>query len=158
MTASTAASGRKPACASKPDGRARSSPCVALPAALIERARGRRVVEVAAGTSFSVALELARVAAEVTVTDVDARVLAAPSPLRALVHDLTRDPPAALGAADLVVAVRIPEELQLAAARCADALGADLALRPLKDEWADLGPRRGTMLGDGWRLYRRSPE
>lgn len=124
-----------------------------LPSALLEAAAGRRVVEVAAGASFGVALELARVAAQVTVSDVDARVLAAPPPLRALVHDLTRDPPQRLAPADLVVAVRIPEELQLAASRLSDALGAALAMRPLKDEWADLGARRMAPLGEGWRLY-----
>jgi uncharacterized UPF0146 family protein len=91
----------------------------------------------------------------VLVTDVDARVLAAPPPVRAVLHDATRDPPDALAPADLVVAVRPPEELQLPIARLARRLGADVALRPLKDEWADVGeafPRFET-LPDGWRWF-----
>ena len=35
------------------------------------------------------------------------------------------------------------------------ALGADLALRALKDEWADLGPRRHVVWPDGWRFIER---
>jgi hypothetical protein len=47
----------------------------------------------------------------------------------------------------------VPEELQAPCARLADALGADLALRALKDEWADLAPRPHVVWPDGWRFF-----
>ncbi|HEX2023048.1 MAG TPA: UPF0146 family protein, partial [Candidatus Thermoplasmatota archaeon] len=113
-----------------------------LPPPLLDRARrARRVAEVAAGARFDVALALARVArANVLVTDRDPAVLRAPAPLVAAVDDLLAPDLALYDGVDLVVAVRIPEELQAPAARLASRLGADLALRPLKDEWADLRP------------------
>lgn len=124
-----------------------------LPTPLLARAaRAVRAVEVGAGARFDVALALAEAApqAEWWVTDVDARVLAAPAPLRARILDVTA-PEGDWAGVDLVYAVRVPEELQLACLRFARTLGADLALRPLKDEWADLGPRRATVWPDGWR-------
>lgn len=130
-----------------------------LPEPLLARARhARRIVEVGAGARFETAIELAATGAEVLVTDVDPRVLAAPTPLRALVHDATREGATALAPADLVVSVRPPEELQLAIARLARALGADLAMRPLKDEWADVGEvfARHVVWPDGWRYYPSS--
>jgi uncharacterized UPF0146 family protein len=129
---------------------------VMLPASLIARAgQARKVAEIGAGARFETALALAAAGPEVWVTDVDARVLAAPAPLHPLVHDATRDPPDALRGADLVVAVRPPEELQTPIARFARALGADLVLRPLKDEWADItGPfPRHVVWPDGWRFF-----
>lgn len=137
---------------------------VRIPAPLALRAaRARGIVEVGAGAAFETALELQRLApqARVVVTDVDPRVLEAPAPLVGLLHDATRDAPDALRGADLVVSVRCPEELQVPIARLARALGADLALRPLKDEWADLAPWRHVAWPDGWRFFasreRREP-
>lgn len=119
--------------------------------------RGPFVAEVAAGRRFDTALAFHEATGmDVLVTDVDPRVLEAPRELRAKVDDLL-DPKVGLyeGAA-LIYAQRIPEELQLAAARLAHRVGAPLALRPLKDEWADVRevfPRYEQVLG-GWRLYR----
>lgn len=129
-----------------------------LPPPLLRRvARSHKVVEVGAGAVFHTAQALHAHApqAEWILTDVDPRVLQAPPPLRSLLHDVTRDPPDALAGADLVYAVRLPEELQRAAARLARQLDADLALRPLKDEWADLAPHffRHETWGMGWRHY-----
>lgn len=133
-------------------------PSVALPAPLLERARrARKAVEVGAGAAWGTALALhgAAPGAEWWVTDVDPRVLQAPEPLRATIFDVTREAPPALAGADLVYAVRLPEELQLSCARFARAVGADLALRPLKDEWADVAPafRRHVAWPDGWRYF-----
>lgn len=129
-----------------------------LPPPLVERARrARKGVEAGAGARFGTALALAAAAPEAAwwVTDADPRVTSAPAPLRACVWDVTRAPPPELAGADLVYAVRIPEELQLACARAARAMGADLALRPLKDEWADVSAvyRRSVAWPDGWRYH-----
>lgn len=125
---------------------------------MLERARrALKAVEVGAGPAFGTALALASAApqAQWWVTDIDVRVLAAPAPLRAAVFDVTREAPAELAGADLVYAVRLPEELQLSCARFARSLGADLALRPLKDEWADISTayRRSSAWPDGWRYF-----
>lgn len=126
-----------------------------LPAPLLARAaRARRVVEIGAGARFDVAQALAEAAprAQWWVTDVDPRVLAAPPPLHARLLDV-HAPEGDWSGVDLVYAVRVPEELQLACLRFARSLGADLALRPLKDEWAEVGPRRAVLWPDGWRYF-----
>lgn len=123
---------------------------VRLPPQLLARARAARVgLEVGAGRDFATALALAAEAphAEWWVSDVDARVLDAPAPLRARLMDVTR--PDAPPRADLVYGVRLPEELQVPALRLARSLGADLAVRALKDEWADLPG--AVVWPDGWR-------
>lgn len=141
-----------------------------LPAALLDRARRARIgLEVAAGVDWSTSLELARAApqAEWWVSDVDPRVMGAPAPLRATLLDLTRPHgrPHGLDAgghvvdhaapqADLVFGTRLPEELQVPAWRLARALGADLFVRALKDEWADLPGAR--VVGGGWRVVASS--
>ena len=130
-------------------------PAPRLPAPLLARARrARRVVEVGAGARFDVALALARASpqAEWWVTDVDPRVLAAPAPLRAALLD-AHAPTGDWSGTDLVYAMRVPEELQGAVLAFARSLGADAALRPLKDEWADAGPRRALVWPDGWRYF-----
>lgn len=130
-----------------------------VPRALMERAAiARKIVEVGAGAAFGTALAMkaAAPAAEVIVTDVSDAVLAAPKSLAAFVDDVTRPAWALYEGADLVLGVRLPEELQLSAARVARRVGAALAVRPLKDEWADVSEcfRRHETLGGGWRLYR----
>lgn len=127
-----------------------------LPKALLDRAhRARCGLEVGAGQRFETALALraANPRARWIVSDVDERVLLAPPGLEAMLLDVTRPTLDALPEVDLVYAVRLPEELHLAASRLAIALHADLALRPLKDEWADLGPRRHVAWADGWRYW-----
>lgn len=124
-----------------------------LPPPLLDRARRARVgLEVGAGRDWSTSLALAAHApqAQWWVTDVDARVLDAPAPLRARLLDVTR-PPADAPSADLVLAVRLPEELQGSALRFARGLGADLAVRALKDEWADLPG--SVAWPEGWRWW-----
>lgn len=117
----------------------------------------RKVVEVGAGRDFRTALAVKGLApaAEVLVTDVSPVVLEAPRELAAFVDDVTRPAWALFEGADLVLGVRTPEELQLAVARVARRVGAALALRPLKDEWADVSSefRRSEPIGDGWRLF-----
>lgn len=127
-----------------------------LPAPLVERARRARVgLEVGAGARFETALALrdANPGARWIVSDVDPRVLLAPPTLEARVLDLVRPSLEGLEGVDLVYAVRLPEELQLAAGRLARMLRADLALRPLKDEWAELGARRHVVWPGGWRYW-----
>lgn len=127
-----------------------------LPAPLLERARRARCgLEVGAGQRFGTALALreANPDARWIVSDVDERVLVASSLLEARVLDLLHPDFDGIREVDLVYAVRLPEELQLAASRLAVALHADLAMRPLKDEWADLGPRRHVAWPDGWRYW-----
>ena len=136
--------------------RAPLPPRASLPTPLVARAAACRVgLEVGAGARFETALALreANPRARWIVSDVDPRVLLAPPELEARLVDLTRPDPGALSGVDLVYAVRLPEELQLAALRLARALGADLALRPLKDEWADVGPARHVVWPDGWRYW-----
>lgn len=126
-----------------------------LPAPLLARVREARVVlEVGAGARFETARAVreANPEARVIVTDVDARVLAAPFPLEARLVDVLAPDVGSLAGVDLVIAVRLPEELQLAALRLARALHADLAIRALKDEWTDLGPVRVETWPDGWRF------
>lgn len=135
---------------------ARVVPRALLPAPLVERARRVRCgLEVGAGARFETALALreANPEARWIVSDVEPRVLLAPPALEARMLDVLRPSLEGLGEVDLVYAVRLPEELQLAASRLAVALRADLALRPLKDEWADLGVRRHVVWPDGWRFW-----
>ncbi|HVL48755.1 MAG TPA: UPF0146 family protein [Candidatus Thermoplasmatota archaeon] len=116
----------------------------------------RRVAEVAAGRRFDLALAFAERGADVLVTDVDPGVLEAPSPLRAALDDLVRPDRALYAGSDLVVARRLPEELQRAAWALARDLGAPLAFRPLKDEEGEWGPARVRRLAGGWRVLARS--
>lgn len=129
-----------------------------LPPPLLARARDARVaLEVGAGRDFSTALALAEAAPQARwfVSDVDERVLLAPPALHAVLLDVAIAAPEDAPPADLVYAVRLPEELQGGAARLARSLGADLALRPLKDEWADVSTwfKRHVAWPDGWRYF-----
>lgn len=131
-------------------------PLAPLPPQLRARAARTRVgLEVGAGARFETALALHAVnrAARWIVSDVDPRVLDAPPPLEARMLDLEHPAIGDLCDVDLVYATRIPEELQPSASRLADALAADLALRPLKDEWADVGRRRFVVWSGGWRYF-----
>lgn len=126
------------------------SPDGVLPEAILRLAGPAVVVvELAAGRRFDLALDLARRGARVRVSDRDPGVLAAPAPLEAFVDDLHAPDLARYAGASLLVARRLPEELQAAAARLARHLGVPLAFRPLKDELGDVGPHR---LVEGWRV------
>lgn len=131
------------------------------PARLLAALRGaRKVVEVGAGPRFEVALALARElpGCEVLVVDTDPRVLAAPSPLRGEVDDVTAPRLGLYEGAALLYGVRLPEDLHAPAARLARRVGATLALRLLGDEVPALpgwGP--GEVLADAegaWHLWR----
>jgi len=115
-------------------------------------APGDVVVELAAGRRFDLALDLAaRTRARVLVQDVDEGVLAAPPPLTGFVDDLTRPDLARYAGARLLVARRLPEELQAPCAALARRLGVALAFRPLKDELADVG---AVTLVEGGRVLK----
>lgn len=131
-----------------------------LPAPLLARAKhARKILEIGAGTDFTTALALHEAARDATilVSDVDPRVLRAPAPLLPMLLDATRaEDLRALQGVDLVIAVRIPEELQASCFALARRLGADLAMRALKDEWAhvdDPAAARGATWGGGWRYF-----
>lgn len=116
-------------------------------------------MEVAAGDRFEAALALVAAVpgAQVWVTDVHPKVLRAPPPLVARVDDLWAPDLSLYRGAALVYGLRIPEELQGAAARVARTVGAPFAHLPLKDEYADLSdvfPRPPRVLSGGWRLHR----
>lgn len=127
-----------------------------LPARLVEAYRGaRKVVEVGAGTQWADALGLAgALGCEVLVADRDPRVLGAPAPLRSAVDDAFAPDLGLYRGAALLVAVRAPEDLQRAASGIAQAVGADLALKPLGSELAALPgwPRHERV--EGWHWLR----
>lgn len=125
-----------------------------LPRALTELVRGRKVVEVGAGSRFDTALAFAAAGARpVLVTDVSEAVLAAPAPLDAAQDDITKPALALYLDAALVYGVRLPEELQMSAALVAETVGAAYAVRPLKDELADVPMGKPRVLAGGWRVY-----
>ncbi len=106
------------------------------------------------GTALAVKAE--NPLAEMIVTDVSPVVRAAPAELAAFVDDVARPTWAIYEGADLIMAVRAPEEIQIPIARVARRVGASLALRALKDEWADVGEafRAFEPVSGGWRLFR----
>ncbi len=116
-------------------------------------------MEVAAGSRFEVAQAFheACPGAEVVVTDVDPAVEAAPTPLVARVDDLLDPTFSIYRRADLIYALRLPEELQVPAARLARNVGADFAHRPLATEIVDLSDLGGTQqVLQGWEVVRWS--
>lgn len=108
-----------------------------------------RVVEVGVGGRFDVleALSHRREDLELVATDVRAGALeGAPGTVETHVDDVFEPRTSIYEGAKLVYAVRCPAELQPPLARLAGSVGAQLAVRALKDEWADvddlLGPHR----------------
>jgi uncharacterized UPF0146 family protein len=126
----------------------RASPCVLPGRVLAAYRNARRVVEVGAGASWGTP------GCEVLVTDTDPRVLGAPAPLRAAVDDAFRPQRALYEGAALLLAVRAPEELQVAVAALARAVGADVLLLPLGQELAHLDGWRHEAV-QGWHWLRR---
>lgn len=99
------------------------------------------VVEVGVGGRFDLLEALGEVlpGARRIAVDVDpAAVEGAPEGVAGHVHDVRGPGQAPYHGVDLVVARRPPVELQPAIARRARRHGAALAMRALKDEWADL--------------------
>lgn len=119
-----------------------------LPDAVIEAlAPSALVVEVGVGGRFDLLAALAqrRPDLRLVAVDRDPEALAdPPSGVHVHVHvhvdDVHDSPVSPYREAELVLARRPPAELQPAIARLARRLEADLALRALKDEWADLAP------------------
>jgi uncharacterized UPF0146 family protein len=113
-----------------------------LPAVVVDRLPPEpRVVEVGVGGRFDALRELAerRPQARLVAVDVDpAGLEGAPAGVETHVDDVHEPRASIYRGVDLVFARRPPAELQPAIARLARAHGADLALRALKDEWADL--------------------
>jgi uncharacterized UPF0146 family protein len=115
-----------------------------LPDAVIEAlAPSALVVEVGVGGRFDLLAALAqrRPDLRLVAVDRDPEALAdPPSGVHAHVDDVHDPTVSPYREAELVLARRPPAELQPAIARLARRLEADLALRALKDEWADLAP------------------
>lgn len=154
MDARTVSRATAPSSLTNPEGRPLIQPTPFPPQLLSIAASARRIVEVGAGFDFSTALALTAAApqARLLVTDVDSRVLSAPRPLEAVIDDVTRPTLALYAGADLILAVRVPEELQPAVVRLARQVGASWALRAFKDEWCEAPELAGAQIwGGGWR-------
>ena len=104
-------------------------------AEFIARNYSGRVVEVGAGYFVDVALALTARGLEVTLTDKEERLLGS---LRVLKDDIFSPRPKLYLGASLVYSIRPPLEIQLAMGRLAAKIGADVLIRPLMDEIADL--------------------
>lgn len=94
-------------------------------------------------------------------TDVHAhRLENAPGWVQAVRDDVTEPRPSIYRGAQLLYAVRCPEELQVPLARLASSLQASLAVQALKDEWVALdgllGAHELLQAPDGrpWRWWR----
>lgn len=113
-----------------------------LPAVVTKAlAPSARVVEIGVGGRFAAleALLAERSDVQAVAIDVDPTALeGAPEGLETHVDDVHEPTFSLYRGADLVFAQRPPVELQPAIARLARSVDADLALRALKDEWADL--------------------
>lgn len=133
-----------------------------LPPRLIDRLPAEaRVVEVGVGGRFEALEALAErlPGAQLVATDVhEAALQGAPEGVETVVDDVADPDPRIYEGADLLYAIRCPAELQIPLARVADRVGAHLALRAFKDEWADvdriLGPHELVSTPTGaWRLF-----
>ena len=104
-------------------------------AEFIARNYSGRVVEVGAGYFAGVALALMARGLEVTLTDKEERLLGS---LRVMEDDIFSPRLELYLGASLVYSVRPPLEIQLAMGLMATKIGADVLIRPLMDEIADL--------------------
>jgi uncharacterized UPF0146 family protein len=104
-------------------------------AAFIAENYSGQVVEVGAGYFADVALSLAAMGQEVVVTDKEERLL---SGLRVQKDDIFSPRLELYRAAKLLYAIRPPLEMQLAMGLLAAKIGADVLVRPMMDEVADL--------------------
>lgn len=143
--------------------KSRSPICVlVLPARLLEALDpAARVVEVGVGGRFDVLETLLerRPDLDLVATDVhEAALEGAPAGVATHVDDVVSPRVGIYEGAGLLYAVRCPAELQVPLARLADRVGARLAIRALKDEWADvdrvLGPHElASPEGVAWRIW-----
>ncbi len=134
-----------------------------LPEAVVERLpAGARVVEVGVGARWDTLEDLLerRPDLAAVATDVHGgRLVGAPASVRTLEEDITDPKPWLYEGADLVYAVRCPEEMQLPLAKAVAGTGGLLALRVLKDELADVTGLLGepkivtTERGETWRVW-----
>ncbi len=104
-------------------------------AEFIARNYSGRVVEVGAGYFVDVALALTARGLEVTLTDKEERLLGG---FRVLEDDIFSPRLELYVGASLVYSIRPPLEMQLAIGHLAAKIGADVLVRPLMDEIADL--------------------
>lgn len=122
---------------------------------------GALVVEIGVGGRFNVleALASARPDLRLVATDVNQAALdGAPEVVGTHVDDVWRPDEALYDGAALIFAVRCPAELQVPTARLAARVGARLALRAFKDEWADVDRVMGqhTLISTpqgAWRIW-----
>ncbi len=94
-----------------------------------------RVVEVGAGHVLDVALELKARGLEVVATDRAERYIGG---MKIHEDDIFSPHRELYGGAGLIYSIRPPLELQLAIGRLARQIGADILIRPLQDEVAEL--------------------
>ena len=104
-------------------------------AQFIARNYSGRVVEVGAGYALEVALGLKARGLDVVLTDKEERILGG---LRVEKDDIFSPRLELYRGASLLYSIRPPLELQLAMALLAAKLGADILIRPLQDEVAEL--------------------
>ncbi|RJS72412.1 MAG: hypothetical protein CW694_02875 [Candidatus Syntrophoarchaeum sp. WYZ-LMO15] len=95
-----------------------------------------RVVEVGIGWNTTVARYLHEAGCLITTTDIiDEAIPGAPNYIK---DDIFHPDPEIYRNARLIYSIRPPEELQIAIAKVASSVGADLILKPLGSEIADL--------------------
>lgn len=134
-----------------------------LPEAVVQALpKGARVVEVGVGARWDTLEDLLerRPDLAVVATDVHAgRLVGAPGTVRTLKEDINEPKPWLYEGADLVYAVRCPEEMQVPLAKAVAGTAGHLALRVLKDELADLSGVLGdpeivtAETGETWRVW-----
>ncbi|MDD1748432.1 MAG: hypothetical protein LUO89_01015 [Methanothrix sp.] len=120
-------------------------------AAFIARNYSGRVVEVGAGYAAEVALGVKARGLDVVLTDKEERLLGG---LRVEKDDIFSPRPELYRGASLLYSIRPPLEMQLAMGLLAARIGADVLVRPLMDEVAELPGfiRRLVNSGEG-RFY-----
>ena len=116
--------------------------------------RGAVVVEIGVGKRFDQAEALRALRRDVHVLVTDLRpgaILGAPHGIHGLVDDITHPNEGIYGGASLLYALRLPEELQVHAARMAKKVGATLAFVVVKDELAHDAAKGAALATDAMR-------
>ena len=114
-----------------------------------------RVVEVGVGYLPHVARKLMDMGLDVILTDKEERLLEG---MKVKKDDIFAPCQEIYQGAALIYSIRPPQEMQLALGEVAAAVGADLLVRPLQDEVADLPGFRRTLVNHGqarFYLFRK---